>query len=140
MKFTKITNKNEWHGLLCKVLFNTFFHNVEWEEFLEKQFKWLKFERYLYGDSAVLSLARAGNKLISHPFCEYGGPLPLAEKIDYEQFKGDLFSEFNGSIKMSLHPRLFDYFSYAESGIPEVSERVSYWVNDSLDLRKTTHH
>ena len=89
MKFTKITNKNEWQDLLGKVLFKTFFHNIDWEEFLESQFKWLKFERYLWpaqGGQALLSLARVKvggkEKLVSHPFCEYGGPLPLAEKID----------------------------------------------------------
>src|SRR3990167_2584098 len=98
-KFIKITDKNKWRDLLEKVLFKTFFHYIEWEEYLEPQFKWLKFERYIYEDKALLSMARAGNKLISHPFCEYGGPLPLVEKIDGEKFKQDLFSEFKNHIK-----------------------------------------
>lgn len=152
-KFTKIIDKNEWQGLLGKVLFKTFFHNMEWEEFLEKQFKWLKFERYLYNKGTlILSLARAGDKLVSHPFCEYGGPLPLIEKIDYEQFRQDLFSEFpafvpfsgtsagkKNQIKISFHPRLLNYFN--ETGPDPVSSgRVSYFTGGPVNLRKTTRH
>ncbi|MBI2625985.1 MAG: GNAT family N-acetyltransferase [Candidatus Nealsonbacteria bacterium] len=136
-KFIKITNKNEWQGLLDKVLFKTFFHNIEWEEFLEKQFKWLKFERYAYNNSALLSLARVGDKLISHPFCEYGGPLPLVENIDAEEFKRDLFSEFQNSIRISFHPYLaID----VKRSVLSTSGRVSYFVEGALDLRKTTRH
>lgn len=113
-KFIKITDKNKWQGLLDKVLFKTFFHFWEWEEFLENQFKWLRFERYLYKDSALLSFARVGNKLISHPFCEYGGPLPLAEKIDGKIFQKDLFEEFKTPFKISFHPRLLSYFEDIE--------------------------
>src|SRR3989338_9048203 len=102
-KFIKITDKNEWQVLLDKVLFKTFFHFLEWEEFLEKSFKCLKFERYVYNEECLLSLARVGGKLISHPFCEYGGPLPLTEKIDGEFFRRDLFSEFKGCIRISFH-------------------------------------
>ena len=54
----------------------------------------MKFERYLYRDKALLSLARVGEKLVSHPFCEYGGPLPLIEKIDGKQFQKDLFKDY----------------------------------------------
>ena len=107
-KFTKITNKTEWQDLLDKVLFKTFFHNTGWEEFLEKQFKWLKFERYLYGRDCLLSLARVGDKLISHPFCEYGGPLPVVEKIDGKSVKKNLLSEFEGPLQINFHPHLFD--------------------------------
>jgi len=123
-KFLKITSRDEWQGLLDKVLFKTFFHNIEWEEFLESQFKWLKFERYLWNNQALLSLARVRvrgkEKLISHPFCEYGGPLPLSEEIDGAQFQKDLFEEFSAQggsasggktlIKINLHPKLLDYF------------------------------
>ena len=41
--FQKIENKEEVRNLLDKVLFKTFFHKLEWQEFLEKEFKWLKF-------------------------------------------------------------------------------------------------
>lgn len=109
-KFLKIEDKTKYQDLLDKVLFKTFFHFLEWEEFLEKQFKWLKFERYVYDNSALLSLARVGAKLISHPFCEYGGPLPLAEKIDGLAFQKDLFEEFKAPLKISFHPYLLNYF------------------------------
>src|SRR3989339_1042598 len=111
-KFSKIDNKQEWQDLLKKVLFKTFFHSWEWEEFLEKNFPWLKFERYNYQNQALLSLARVKifgkEKLISHPFCEYGGPLPLVDKINAGDFKQDLFSEFKDPIRISFHPRLLD--------------------------------
>ena len=148
-KFTKITNKNEWQDLLGKVLFKTFFHNIDWEEFLERQFKWLKFERYLYGDKALLSMARVGDKLISHPFCEYGGPLPLEPNIDAEMFKRDLFSEFSAQggsasgrknpIRISFHPRISNYFNETRSDCVS-SGRVTYFVEGKMDLRKTTRH
>ncbi len=133
-KFVKITDKNKWQALLDKVLFKTFFHNTEWEDFLEKQFDWLKFERYVYEDKALLSVARVGEKLISHPFCEYGGPLPLVKKVDGEIFKQDLFSEFKGPLKINIHPELFQYFNGQSSG------RVTYLIDGEPRIRKTTRH
>jgi len=127
--FIKIENSQDWQVLLEKVLFETFFHNMEWEEFLESQFKWLKFERYVYKNSAILSLANAGNKLISHPFCEYGGPLPLIEKIDGKQFQKDLFEEFKTPFKISFHPKLLNYFEGIE--FPE-NQRETYFF-ENLD-------
>ena len=109
-KFLKIENKKQWQDLLNKVLFKTFFHSLEWEDFLEKNFKWLKFEHYFWQDKALLSFAKARGKLISHPFCEYGGPLPLVEKVNAEEFKQDLFEEFKTPFKISFHPQLLDYF------------------------------
>lgn len=128
--FLKIDDKQQWQALLTKTLFRTFFHNPEWEEFLEKNFSWLKFERYLWlaqgGQAkALLSLARVKifgkEKLISHPFCEYGGPLPLNEKIDGRQFKEDLFSEFKTPLGINLHPYLLNYFNNFEA------ENLSAW-------------
>ena len=46
--FRKIENLKEWQALLEKALFKTFFHTLEWESFLEQNFKWLKFERYIW--------------------------------------------------------------------------------------------
>lgn len=113
-KFVKISNKEKWQSLLNKVLFKTFFHNLEWEEFLEKNFKWLKFERYLYQQKALLSLARVKvlgkEKLISHPYCEYGGPLPLVGAINGENFQKDFWSEFKNPFRISFHPYLVKHF------------------------------
>ena len=149
-KFTKIENKEEWQALLDKVLFKTFFHFLEWEDFLEKNFKWLKFERYLYQDKALLSLARVRvlgkEKLISHPFCEYGGPLPLVENIDGEQFRKDLFLEIKDPTKVSFHPRLLNYFKNFKG---EGNQRTAYFIENFgqktkealwQNLRKTTRH
>ncbi|KKS22299.1 MAG: hypothetical protein UU78_C0019G0007 [Candidatus Roizmanbacteria bacterium GW2011_GWC2_41_7] len=108
--FSKIENKEEWHDLLGKVLFKTFFHSWEWESFLESQFPWMKFEHYNWKNKALLSLARTAKKLVSHPFCEYGGPLPLAQEIVGEDFKQDLFEEFKTPLKISFHPYLLNYF------------------------------
>ena len=123
-KFLKITNREEWRDLLGRALFKTFFHSLEWEEFLEKEFRWLKFERYLWRNSALLSFASVGGKkLVSHPFCEYGGPLPLIEKIDGRVFQKDLFEEFKTPFKISFHPKLLDYFEGME--FPE-NQRETY--------------
>lgn len=130
-KFLKIVDKKEWQNLLSKVLFKTFFHNLEWEEFLEKQFNWLKFERYIYKNDCLLSLARVDKKLISHPFCEYGGPLPLVEKIDGLAFQKDLFEEFKIPLKISFHPKLLDYFKGYDDN---QSQRETYLLEQIQSL------
>ena len=112
--FQKIEDKREWQNLLGRVLFKTFFHSWEWEEFLESQFSWMKFEHYNWQGKALLSLARVRisgkEKLISHPFCEYGGPLPLIQDIDGQAFQKDLFEQFKAPLKISFHPYLLNYF------------------------------
>lgn len=142
--FLKINNKQEWQDLLEKVLFKTFFHSCEWEEFLEKNFPWLRFKHYNWQNKALLSLARvkvfSKEKLISHPFCEYGGPLPLVDKLDIKELKQDLFSEFKCPTRVSFHPKLLDYFQEESKGEFKSSGRASYWIEGSLDLRKTTAH
>lgn len=138
--FQKIENKKEWQELLNRVLFKTFFHQLDWEDFLEKEFQWLKFERYIYQDLALLSLAKVKQKLISHPFCEYGGPLPLAEKIDFQKFQKDLFLEFKEPIKISFHPKLLNYFQNGPRTVLGSSGRVTYLLEGASILRKTTRH
>ncbi len=112
--FQRIKDRKEWLDLLDKVLFKTFFHNLEWESFLEKQFKWLKFERYVWRNQALLSLARVKimgkEKLVSHPFCEYGGPLPLKHGIVWQEFRDDIFSIFKIPVQISFHPQVLRYF------------------------------
>ena len=100
--FIKLS-KTEYKNLFDKVLFKTFFHSPEWQEFLEKQFKWLSFEHYLWKSELLFVLARIDNKLISLPFCEYGGPLPLKNKPDFEDFNKDALQEFK-NIKIKFHP------------------------------------
>lgn len=144
--FQKIT-KEEYKEFLDKVLFKTFFHSPEWQEFLEREFKWLKFEYYLYkparpvgGDQSLLSFGRIGNKLISLPFCEYGGPIPLRENFNIEQFGKDVLEEFE-NIKIKFHPQI-------KPGNPD-SEVSTHWVDDLKNLnaddlftsfRKTLRH
>lgn len=148
-KFFKITDKTEWQGFLDKALFKTFFHEAEWEEFLEKEFPWLRFEHYIWpvqgeGAQVLLSLARQSvpglEKLISHPFCEYGGPLPLVNKINSKEFEQDLFSEFKNHIRISFHPQLLNYFQDVAESELKSSGGTSYWIEGVLNLRKTTRH
>ncbi len=138
-QFQKINNKDEWQQMLDKVLFKTFFHHLEWENFLEQNFKWLKFERYLYQDQALLSLARVQilgkEKLISHPFCEYGGPLFLKEKIDFQAFKKDLLEEFKEPLRISFHPKLLNYFENIKLEDME-SWRDTYLIENFSQLKK----
>lgn len=148
-KYQKIENQEQWQKLLDGALFKTFFHKLEWENFLEQQFKWLKFERYNYQDKLLLSLARAKigrkEKLISHPFCEYGGPLLLHKEIDFEQFKKDLFEQFKEQVKISFHPK-----NCPRTGLGQLkSGRNTYFIEDFdkkseeqlwQGLRKTLRH
>jgi len=111
---------------------------LEWENFLEKNFAWLKFERYLWRDQVLLSLARVKvsgkEKLISHPFCEYGGPLPLVEKVDGKAFSRDLLEQFkNVPLKISFHPQLLKYFEGIN--FPE-NQRESFFFED-IDKKAT---
>lgn len=151
-QFQRIDNKEQWKDLLDKVLFKTFFHTLEWEGFLEKEFNWLRFERYLYKEETLLSFARyeilGKKKLISHPFCEYGGPLPLKGEINGREFRKDLFSEFHQQLKISIHPFIPQYFK--DFGLKEPnSSRDTYFI-EGLDqkneeeifssFRKTLRH
>jgi len=148
--FRKI-NKDEAKILLDKVLFKTFFHDIEWQGFLEKQFKWLRFEYYLYkpvspdasqgGNELFFEVARVGKKNISLPFCEYGGPLPLEENIDFKEFEKDVFKEFGQNTKIKFHPRI-------KIG-NEKSDNLTHWIEnlkntseqELLDsFRKTLRH
>ena len=108
--FQKIENKDEWEALLSGVPFKTFFHTIEWESFLEKEFSWMKFERYMWRDKLLLSVARCKlfgkEKIVSHPLCEYGGPLPLADNIDYANFENDFTREFGRRARIHYHPRI----------------------------------
>lgn len=151
-QFQKIDDKKEWRELLNKALFKTLFHSLEWENFLEKNFRWLKFDRYLYKDEVLLSLAKykilGKERLISHPFCEYGGPLPLRNEIDGMEFKRDLFLNFKTPFKISFHPHIPKYFK--NLGLKEVdSERDTYFIENIYrkseneifsSFRKTLRH
>lgn len=108
--FQKIDRK-KYKELFEKAEFKTFFHNPEWHEFLEKEFKWLKFEYYLYKNRIIFPLAKVGKKLISLPFCEYGGPLG-----DFEE--KDILEEFK-NIKVKVHPKI-------KTGDSDVS---THWID-----------
>ncbi len=130
-KFQKL-NKEEVANLLDKVLFKTFFHELEWQEFLEKEFKWLKFEHYLYKDEALLSFGKVGSKLISLPFCEYGGPLPLRWDINWEEFSKDVLKEFD-NIKIKFHPQILRFLEVGSlKSLKIKGPTCTYWI-DNLD-------
>jgi len=142
--FQKITKK-EYGEFLGKALFKTFFHSLEWHEFLEQQFKWLKFEYYLYKNEALFPLAIIGKKLISLPFCEYGGPLPLKHDIKIDEFERDVLEEFK-NIKIKFHPRVSNPTGKIELSLSILS---SHWRGDLKNisekelwdsLRKTLRH
>jgi len=133
--FLKIADKKEWQDLLKKVLFKTFFHSWEWESFLESQFPWLKFEHYNWKNKALLSLAKTEKKLVSHPFCEYGGPLPLVKEIEGENFKQDLLKEFKMPLKISFHPYLLNYFKGFDA---KDSPRETYFLENIAKLNVET--
>lgn len=166
--FVKI-NKEEYKELLNKTLFKTFFHDLAWHEFLEQQFKWLRFEYYLYkpaspdasqgGGEAVLPLAKfkvfGKEKLISLPFCEYGGSLPLREEIDFEEFEKDALSEFGKNIKIKFHPQILKFYEVEPRKTPRKTRKIlrgstsTYWIENlkklteqelSKSFRKTLRH
>lgn len=115
-------SKQEYKKLFDQAEFKTFFHDPNWHKFLEKEFKWLKFEYY---DN--LPVARVNKKLISLPFCEYGGPLG-----DFNE--QDILEEFGENIKIKFHPQI-NVGSLA-------SNMVTYWIEDfdKLSFRKTLRH
>lgn len=145
MKFREIS-KQDYQNYLGKVLFKTFFHETGWQEILAKEFGF-KFRYFNYDDKLILVLAELDNsKLFSLPFCEYGGPLPLTEKINFEQFKKDLLEQF-AKIKCRFHPQTLAYFSQVSEG--ESRRFKTYWLEDinkkkeeeiSSSFRKTLRH
>jgi hypothetical protein len=156
--FQKIS-KEEYQNFFNKALFGTFFHNLEWHEFLEKEFKWLKFEYYRYKDEALLIFGRVGDKLISLPFCEYGGPLPLPARlssgeggkreINFDEFKDNVLSEFGENIKIKFHPEILKYFRGSENNQNTESNNFTSWIEEFKNateelllgsFRKTLRH
>jgi len=148
--FIKLS-KTEYKNLFDKVLFKTFFHGIEWQDFLEKEFKWLKFEHYLYKDELLLTFARfkvlGKEKSISLPFCEYGGPLPLKKNINFQDFNKEVLEEFK-NIKIKFHPAILRFlkveFSEVEppkniggsTSVASVASAVStHWIEN---LNRTT--
>lgn len=130
----------EYREKFEKTLFKTFFHNPEWHDFLEKEFKWLKFEYYQYKDEAILPLARfkvfGREKLVSLPFCEYGGPLVLKSGINFEKFETDALSEFGDNIKIKFHPETLKYFTtsniqHPTSKIQNLKSNIEYPISDT---------
>lgn len=150
--FQQIKDKVKYQELLSKVLFKTFFHGLDWEEFLEKEFKWLEFEHYLYKDEALLSLFRyrllGKEKLVSHPFCEYGGVLPLKIGISGRELKINLFKEFEHELKIKFHPAIPKRFK--EFGLKEPESANDAYFIENIDkkseqeifssFRKTLRH
>jgi len=140
MKNFRKISKEGYKELLDKAPFKTFFHNPEWHDFLEKEFKWLKFDYYLYKDELLFPIAMAGKKLISLPFCEYGGPLPIKENIDFRNFEKDVLGEFK-NIKIKFHPLVLagnensDVSSYFIENLDKKNEK-ELWNS----FRKTLRH
>ena len=149
-KFIRI-EKEECRELLDKVQFKTFFHELEFHEFLEKKFKWLHFEYYLYGSAssdasqggkeAILVFGQIGKKMISLPFCEYGGPLLLKESFDWEQFERNVKEYFKKNIKIKFHPYILN-ISHASDISTIFIENLKNTSEQEIwnSLRKTLRH
>lgn len=136
--FLRVENKSQWSALLDKAFLRTFFHYPQWEEFLEREFSWLKFERYVWRDEFLLSIARCKfmgrEKLVSHPLCEYGGPLQLKEKVDLDGFIEDFKRAFGNAAKIKFHPYIsYIYRTYqGENPIRSGSDpgRSTFWIEN----------
>ena len=129
MNFRKL-EYNEYQEVCKKVLFRTFFHSAQWEKFLEKKFSWIKFEYYIWKDDAIFSVARcrlfAKVKLISHPFCEYGGPLPLKHGVDFDKFAEDFRREFPQGSRIKFHPYVLN--GARRDSPSSGSKLLTFWV------------
>lgn len=152
--FLKAENKSQWTSLLDSALFKTFFHSLDWEEFLERELRWIKFERYVWRDEALFSVARCRlfgrEKIISHPLCEYGGPLPLKQEFDFENFLEDFRSTFGFKARIKFHPYLTERgLTPFKSGSNPVQFRSTFWIENFSrkskedlwrNFRKTLRH
>ena len=151
-----ILNRDKYKELFDRALFKTFFQSLEWQEFLEKEFKWIKFEHYLYKDEALLSFARfkvfGKEKLVSLPFCEYGGPLPLIEDINFKDFSQGVEKEFD-SFKIKFHPQILSYEVKPRKDLRGLTSQTSqisaHWIENLKNVseqellgsfRKTLRH
>lgn len=134
--FLKVENKSQWKEFLDKALFKTFFHTLEWESFLEKEFSWITFERYLWHEELLVSIARCKvfgkEKLISHPFCEYGGPLPMRDGIDLQNFHDDFSHFFGANAYMQFHPYVLRFCKIGAAQVSAVGgrDRATFWIED----------
>ena len=128
----KRIDKTDYCRFFNEVQFKTFFHNSKWHDFLEAEFRWLKFEYYLYKNEAILPLARfrtfGEDKLVSLPFCEYGGPLLLVNDFNFEEFKACAISEFGENIRIKFHPQII-LNQKIENDEPG-NETIASWIED----------
>lgn len=124
MNFIEVKDKNVWKELLGRTLFKTFFHEPEWENFLEKEFSWIKFGHYIWKNGLLLSIARCKllgkEKLISHPLCEYGGPMPLKEEFDLNSFFEDFTREFGTNARIQFHSYILRFANRPPLNLPLV--------------------
>ncbi len=155
MNFTKIT-RNQYRELFNRTKFSTFFHNADWHEFLEKQFRWIFFEYYLYGSEIIFPIAKFRifnkEKIISLPFCEYGGPLILNGEINLQEFEKDVFKEFGERIKVKFHPQILQISNLepiTHNLEPRTSNLTTHWLENFKNksaqeiwdsFRKTLRH
>lgn len=141
--FLRVDDKSQWRELLHKASFKTFFDSLAWQDFLEKEFFWLKFERYTFNDSFLFTVARAKifgkEKLTSLPFCEYGGSgvINLLWGRDFETLVRSITEYFGKDIRVQFHP----YISTPQSGLISLpvyptltatlqSGRSSFWIEN----------
>lgn len=120
-------SKQKYQEYLDGVLFKTFFHELGWQAVLAEEFDF-KFRYFNWQNKLILSLAEMDDqKFFSLPFCEYGGPLPLTNGINFSEFKKDLLEQFP-EIKMRLHPQILACF-HGISGMGE-GRFKTYWLED----------
>lgn len=121
MSFIKIESNSEWQKIFESCKFKTFFNDPEWEQEIQKVYKHINFEHYLYKNKLALNLAKVGNKYISFPFCEYGGPMILDNDVNWEEFKKNAQQKFS-NLKIKFHP--FILTGKSEQGLS------SYWLEN----------
>ena len=133
MLFQEI-NKQQYQHQLNNVLFKTFFHETAWQDILAQEFDFT-WRYFNYKNELIISLADFGNgRLMSHPFCEYGGPLPLIKGLDFTEFKKDLLQQFPRAV-VRLHPQVTACFG----GINELVDKSNfntYWLENLNNQNK----
>ncbi|MCK4589173.1 MAG: peptidoglycan bridge formation glycyltransferase FemA/FemB family protein [Nanoarchaeota archaeon] len=126
--------KRKWQEEIDKVSFHTFFHTLEWLELVEKHYSWLKL-KLIKSNGKLFPYFTYKNKVISLPFCEYGGPISNEKLEEKEIIK---FTNYFKKYKISSHPFLLQQESDMGSYILELKNKT---IDDLMQsFRKTTRH
>jgi len=137
MKIINLTPE-EWDQELAKIKFHTFFHTIDWLQLVQKNHLWLTLnlnKMEIDQKEILFPYFQYKKKIISLPFCEYGGPISNSSLSEEDVL--EVLSEFE-DYNISIHPFSFQKSSKMSTFIINLNHKTKEDLLQSF--RKTTRH